>query len=186
MLILGVSTVLLMSSGYSLIGAPVASRRVMEQFLLPGASFWYGCILGGHPVSAGVTLANLDLLDAERLYENVVGSEALLQSALEKARELAIVGDVRGDGYFRAIELVKDRAAKASFNTAERAAVATMSGPGWLGFVVGPPLIGYFGDAMGLTSALWVLPAFMVTIAVVVRRHPVFRECHRSQQAREA
>ena len=33
-----------MSSGYSLIGALVASRRVMEQFLLPGASCWYGCI----------------------------------------------------------------------------------------------------------------------------------------------
>jgi adenosylmethionine-8-amino-7-oxononanoate aminotransferase len=175
-----------MNSGYGLIGALVASRRVMEQFLLPGASFWYGCILGGHPVSAAVALANLDLLDAERLYENVVGSEALLQSTLEKVRELAIVGDVRGDGYFRAIELAKDRAAKASFNTAERAAATTMSGLGWPGFVVGPPLIGYFADAIGLTSALLILPALMVAVAVVIRRHPVFPECHLSRQISEA
>ena len=175
-----------MSSGSSLIGALVASRRVMEQFLLPGASCWYGCILSGHPVSAAVALANLKLLDAERRYENVVGSEALLQSALEKARELAIVGDLRGDGHFGAIELVKDRAATASFNTAELAAVATMSGLGWLGFVVRPPLIGYFADAIGLTSALWILPAFMGAIAVVVRRDPVFRECQVSQRTTEA
>ena len=85
----------------------------------------------------------------------------------------------------RPTELVKDRAAKASFNTAERAAVATMSGLGWLGFVVGPPLIAYFADVVGLTSAPWTLPAFMVAIAVVVR-HPVFGECHWSRQTTEA
>ena len=46
--------------------------------------------------------------------------------------------------------------------------------------------MGYFADAIGLTSALWILPAFMVAIAVVIRRHPVFPECHLSRQISEA
>jgi fucose permease len=66
------------------------------------------------------------------------------------------------------------------------AAVATVSALGWLGFVVGPPVIGYLADVIGLTSALWILPASMLVIAVVVRRHPVFREGHRARQATEA
>jgi adenosylmethionine-8-amino-7-oxononanoate aminotransferase len=109
-----------MSSGYSPIGAMIAGRRVMEPFLSPGVSFAHGYTFGGHPVSAAVALANMELLESERLYDNVLKNEATFRSTLEKLYDLPIVGDVRGDGYFWAIELTKDRETKERFTPEER------------------------------------------------------------------
>jgi len=108
-----------MTSGYSPIGAVVASDRVMEPFLGPGVSFPHGYTFGGHPVSAAVGLANLQLMEDERLNQRVLKNEGALRSTLEKLLDLPIVGDVRGDGYFYGIELVKDKATKETFDHAE-------------------------------------------------------------------
>jgi adenosylmethionine-8-amino-7-oxononanoate aminotransferase len=109
-----------MTSGYGPIGAMIASDRVMEPFLTPGVSFSHGYTFGGHPVSAAVALANLDLMEREGLYRNVLDHEHALRRTLERLYELPIVGDVRGDGYFWAIELVADRDTKQRFDPAQR------------------------------------------------------------------
>ena len=109
-----------MSSGYGAIGAMIASERVIEPFLRPGVAFPHGYTFGGHPVAAAVSLANLDLMERERLNERVLQNEAALGSTLGKLLDLPIVGDVRGDGYFWAIELVKDKATSATFDAADR------------------------------------------------------------------
>jgi adenosylmethionine-8-amino-7-oxononanoate aminotransferase len=108
-----------MTSGYSPIGAMIASDRVMEPFLAPGTTFPHGYTFGGHPVSSAVALANLDLFDEEGLNQRVLDNEAAFRATLEKLNDLPIVGDVRGDGYFYGIEMVKDKATKETFDADE-------------------------------------------------------------------
>jgi adenosylmethionine-8-amino-7-oxononanoate aminotransferase len=108
-----------MTSGYSPIGACVVSDRVAEPFWQGQTSFPHGYTFGGHPVSAAVAIANLDLFEREQLPQHVLDNEAAFRSTLEKLLDLPIVGDVRGDGYFYGIEMVKDKATKETFNEEE-------------------------------------------------------------------
>ena len=108
-----------LTSGYSPLGAMIASDRLMEPFLQGNTSFAHGYTFGGHPVSAAVAMANLDIFEREDLNGNVLRNEGAFRSTLEKLLDLDIVGDVRGDGYFYGIELVKDKATKETFNDAE-------------------------------------------------------------------
>ncbi|MGZ4573142.1 MAG: aspartate aminotransferase family protein, partial [Blastococcus sp.] len=109
-----------MTSGYSPIGAMIASDRVMEPFLRPGVTFPHGYTFGGHPVSCAVAMANLDIVEDEQLNQHVRENEGAFRTTLEKLLDLPIVGDVRGDGYFYAIELVKDQQTRERFDADER------------------------------------------------------------------
>ena len=108
-----------LTSGYSPLGAMITTDRLMEPFLAPGAMFPHGYTFGGHPVSTAVAMANLDIIEGERLNERVRENEGAFRATLEKLLDLPIVGDVRGDGYFYGIELVKDKATKATFDEEE-------------------------------------------------------------------
>lgn len=107
------------TSGYAPLGAMIASDRLMEPFLEDKAMFAHGYTFGGHPVSTAVGLRNLQLFEEERVLENVRDNEAECRAILERLLDLPIVGDVRGDGYFYGIELVKDKATKESFTAEE-------------------------------------------------------------------
>lgn len=109
-----------LTSGYSPLGAVIATDRMIEPFLADGESFAHGLTFGGHPVSCAVALANLDVLEAEDLCGNVLRNQGSLQAALESLYDLDLVGDVRGDGYFWAIELVADKTTNAQFSTDEK------------------------------------------------------------------
>jgi adenosylmethionine-8-amino-7-oxononanoate aminotransferase len=108
-----------LTSGYSPLGAMITTDRLIEPFLAQGAMFAHGYTFGGHPVSTAVAMANLDIIEGERLNERVRENEGAFRATLEKLLDLPIVGDVRGDGYFYGIELVKDKATKATFNEEE-------------------------------------------------------------------
>ncbi len=108
-----------LTSGYSPLGCAIISDRVYEPFGKPGISFAHGYTFGGHPVSCAVALANLDIFDREDLLGNVLRNENAFRTTLEKLYDLPIVGDVRGDGYFYGIELVKDKKTKQQFTAAE-------------------------------------------------------------------
>lgn len=108
-----------LTSGYSPLGAMIASDRIMEPFLQGTTSFAHGYTFGGHPVSAAVAMANLDLFEREKLNENVRENEDAFRGTIEKLLDLDIVGDVRGEGYFYGIELVKDQSTRESFTEAE-------------------------------------------------------------------
>jgi adenosylmethionine-8-amino-7-oxononanoate aminotransferase len=108
-----------MTSGYSPIGAMIASERLFEPFRRPATSFLHGYTFGGHPVSAAVAMANLDIFEREGINDHVRAQSPVLRAALERLLDLPIVGDVRGEGFFFAIELVKDKATKARFTFAE-------------------------------------------------------------------
>jgi adenosylmethionine-8-amino-7-oxononanoate aminotransferase len=107
------------TSGYAPLGAMIASDRLMEPFLKGHASFAHGYTFGGHPVSTAVAMANLDIFENERVFEHVLDNQDAFRATLERLQDLPIVGDVRGDGYFYGIELVKDKATKETFNDDE-------------------------------------------------------------------
>jgi adenosylmethionine-8-amino-7-oxononanoate aminotransferase len=108
-----------LTSGYAPLGAMIASDRLMEPFLGPGASFLHGFTFAGHPVSCAVAMANLDILEGERILQHVQATEDAFRSALEGLYDLPIVGDVRGAGFFYGIELVKDKTTRLSFDDDE-------------------------------------------------------------------
>jgi adenosylmethionine-8-amino-7-oxononanoate aminotransferase len=108
-----------MTSGYAPMGALLASDRLIEPFLKGTASFAHGITFAGHPVSSAVALANLAIFEDEKLLAHVRSNEEAFRSSLCSLEDLPIVGDVRGDGYFYGIELVKDKTTRETFNEEE-------------------------------------------------------------------
>jgi adenosylmethionine-8-amino-7-oxononanoate aminotransferase len=112
-----------LTSGYSPLGAVICRDFLAEPFLEGAASFAHGITFGGHPVSCAVALANLDIFDREDILANVLANEAGFEARLRDLAELPIVGDLRGAGYFWALELAKDQASEEPFSRAEGEAV---------------------------------------------------------------
>jgi adenosylmethionine-8-amino-7-oxononanoate aminotransferase len=108
-----------MTSGYSPIGAMIAREELFEPFKHGTAYFPHGYTFGGHPVSSAVALANLDIFEREGLNEHVRREAPNFRATLEKLHDLPIVGDVRGEGFFYGIELVKDKTTRETFDDAE-------------------------------------------------------------------
>jgi len=107
------------TSAYAPMGAVIASDRVFEPFAEGPASFMHGFTFGGHPIACAVALANIDVLEHEGVIDNVRANEGAFRAMLESLRDIPIVGDVRGAGYFHAIELVKDQETRESFDHQE-------------------------------------------------------------------
>ena len=104
------------TSAYAPMGALIASDRLMEPFLAEGASFAHGFTFAGHPVASAVALANIAVFEEEGILDNVRANEGAFRAMLDSLRDIEIVGDVRGAGYFYALELVRDRDTKAGFS----------------------------------------------------------------------
>jgi adenosylmethionine-8-amino-7-oxononanoate aminotransferase len=107
------------TSGYSPLGGMITSDALIRPFTEGTTSFLHGVTFAGHPVSCAVALANLDVFEKEDLLGHVRSSEAGFRATLEKLTDLPIVGDVRGDGFFYGIELVKDKATRETFTDEE-------------------------------------------------------------------
>jgi len=108
-----------MSSAYAPIGAAIVSDRIYEPFRHGNTTFYHGYTFGGHPVSAAVALENLAIFDEEGLNERVLENAPIFKATLDRLKDLPIVGDVRGAGYFYGIELVKDKATRETFDEDE-------------------------------------------------------------------
>ncbi|HEV2982102.1 MAG TPA: aspartate aminotransferase family protein [Solirubrobacteraceae bacterium] len=104
------------TSAYAPLGAVIADDRIAEPFLHDKAIFNHGFTFGGHPVACATALANIEVIEREDLCTRVRENEPLLREMLESLRDLPIVGDVRGAGYFQAIELVRDKETKETFD----------------------------------------------------------------------
>ena len=107
------------SSAYAPLGAVIAGDHIAEPFLHGKTSFVHGFTFGGHPVACAIGLANVAIMEREQLCAHVREHEGQFRAMLESLRDLPIVGDVRGAGYFQAIELVKDKTTKQTFNDEE-------------------------------------------------------------------
>jgi adenosylmethionine-8-amino-7-oxononanoate aminotransferase len=108
-----------MSSAYASIGAVIARDAIIEPFLEERSMYAHGITFGGHPVQAAIALKNLEIMKREGVVEHVRDNEARAREILSQLLELPIVGDLRGCGYFWALELVKDRETQATFSDEE-------------------------------------------------------------------
>jgi adenosylmethionine-8-amino-7-oxononanoate aminotransferase len=108
-----------LTSGYAPAGAMVVHDRLFEPFRQGQTTFLHGYTWAGHPVAMAAALANMDIFEREGINEHVQANEGAFRSTLEKLLDLPIVGDVRGEGYFYGIELVKDKTTKETFNEDE-------------------------------------------------------------------
>ena len=108
-----------LSSAYAPLGAVIAADHIAEPFLHGKEIFNHGFTFGGHPISCAIGLANIDVMEREDLCGHVRDNEGSFREMLESLRDVPIVGDVRGAGYFHAIELVKDKDTKETFDAKE-------------------------------------------------------------------
>ncbi len=108
-----------LSSAYAAIGAVIARDAVMEPFFGESAMYTHGITFGGHPVQAAVALKNIEIMRRERIVEHVAEQEDAFRAALSQLLELPIAGDLRGAGFFYALELVKDKETRETFSDEE-------------------------------------------------------------------
>ena len=108
-----------LSSAYASIGAVIATDRVMEPFLQGERMYTHGITFGGHPVQAAIALKNIEIMRREKIVEHVHEQQGNVRAKLEQLLDLPIVGDVRGTGFFYAIELVKNKETRETFSDDE-------------------------------------------------------------------
>jgi len=108
-----------LSSSYAAIGAVIASDKVMEPFLSDTSMYAHGITFGGHPVMCAIALKNIEIMKRERIVEGVREHQDAFRSTLAQLLELPIVGDLRGTGFFYALELVKDKETRETFDDEE-------------------------------------------------------------------
>ena len=108
-----------LSSSYAAIGGVVTTNRVLEPFLSDTGMFSHGITFGGHPVMCAIALKNIEIMKRERIVEGVLEREDAFRSTLAQLLDLPIVGDLRGTGYFYALELVKDKDSRETFSDEE-------------------------------------------------------------------
>ncbi len=98
------------TSGYLPMGGVVVSEKVQNTLRSGAPMFSHGSTFGGHPVSSAVALENIAIIEREKLLENVHNLEDYFGSELKRMAEgHPIVADVRGMGFFWAVELRPER-----------------------------------------------------------------------------
>jgi adenosylmethionine-8-amino-7-oxononanoate aminotransferase len=108
-----------LSSAYASIGAVIAADHVVEPFMTESSMYAHGITFGGHPVQCAIALKNIEILKRERVIENVDENGETFRDTLAQLLELPIVGDLRGTGFFYALELVKDKETRETFTHEE-------------------------------------------------------------------
>ena len=105
-----------LSSSYAAIGAVVATDRLTKPFMEDTKMYAHGITFGGHPVQSAVALKNIEIMKRDRIVEHVAETQDTFRQTLSQLLDLPIVGDVRGTGFFYAVELVKDKDTRESFD----------------------------------------------------------------------
>ena len=109
-----------LTSAYAPMGAVLVSGKVAAPLYEGKRTLLHGITFGGHPLCAAIALKNLEIFEREGVLENVRAREDGLRARLgQLAGDLPIVGDVRGAGFFWAVELVRDEQG-ARFDEQER------------------------------------------------------------------
>lgn len=156
------------SSAYSVVGGVLVSDRALEPFRKASAPFAHGLTFGGHPLQLAIAAKNIDLMKRLDVLGNVRRNSEKAGACLRRLMDLPMVGDVRGDGYLWAIELVEDKATLETLGPRIRAHLAEKLLPSCLdkglicrvdmravpSILISPPLIATVGDFAFIESAL--------------------------------
>jgi len=151
-----------LGGGYQPIGAVLLSRPIFEAFAAGSGFFQHGHTYMGHPIGAAAGLAVQQAIRRDGLLANVVAMGAELDRQLvERLGNHRHVGDIRGRGLLRAVELVADRASKQPFDPARRLHARIKSeamARGLLVYPMGGTIDGRYGDHVLLAPPFIVEP----------------------------
>ncbi len=100
------------TAGYLPLGAMIVSDRIAEPFQHGDTSFIHGFTWSGHPASCAAALASIKIIEEEHVLENVLANQDYFRDSLLALKDIPIVGDIRGTGYFWGIEIVKNQITK--------------------------------------------------------------------------
>jgi len=117
------------TSGYAPLGGVITRPHIAQAFRDNEDIVMHGITFGGHPVSCAVALANIEVMESEGMIENVTANQDLFRQELETLLDLPIVSEVRGSGYFYAIELQKDARRGIAFGNDETAEIVSRLKP---------------------------------------------------------
>jgi adenosylmethionine-8-amino-7-oxononanoate aminotransferase len=95
-----------LTSAYAPMGGVLVADRVAAPLYDAGRTLLHGVTFGGHPVSAAIALRSIEIFERDGVLDNVRALEPHLHAGMEELRSLPIVGDVRGAGFFWAVEMV--------------------------------------------------------------------------------
>ncbi|MBW4030565.1 MAG: aspartate aminotransferase family protein [Acidobacteria bacterium] len=107
------------TAGYAPLGAMIVSDRLAEPFQDGEVAFQHGFTWAGHPLSATMALTSIGIIEREHILDNVLDNEDYFRQSLNDLKDIPIVGDVRGTGYFWGVELVKDQETKETWQGEE-------------------------------------------------------------------
>ena len=106
-----------LTSGYMPMSAVLVSDKIAEHLINEGGEFYHGFTYSGHPVSAAVALANLELIETEGLIEHVRDITApYLGDAIKHLDSHPLVGETRSFGLLACIELVQHKSGPVLFD----------------------------------------------------------------------
>nr|WP_255696032.1 aspartate aminotransferase family protein [Shinella sp. NM-101] len=106
-----------LGGGYQPVGAVLLSDRIFDAFAKGSGFFQHGHTYMGHPMAAAAGLAVQQVIRRENLLANVVAmGDELERQLTDRLGNHHHVGDIRGRGLFRGVELVADRASKQPFD----------------------------------------------------------------------
>ncbi|MBP5857821.1 aspartate aminotransferase family protein [Marivibrio halodurans] len=115
-----------LSSGYLPIAACGVSDRIADTIMANGGEFYHGYTYSGHPAACAVALANIELLEKEKLVEKVATETGpYLAEAIKRFDDHPLVGETRSRGLIGAIELVKDKKTRERFKPDGKAGTVT-------------------------------------------------------------
>ncbi|MGP5562569.1 MULTISPECIES: aspartate aminotransferase family protein [Halomonadaceae] len=110
-----------LGGGYQPIGAVMLSDKIYDSFANGSGLFQHGHTYIGHPVAAAAANKVVEIIARPETLANVNAMGARLHSGLEAVLGASpYVGDIRGRGLFRGIELVADRDTKTPFDPSRK------------------------------------------------------------------
>jgi adenosylmethionine-8-amino-7-oxononanoate aminotransferase len=177
-----------LTSAYLPMGAVLCSEKVAAPLYEDKRTLLHGITFGGHPVCAAVALANIEIFQRDGILENVRAHEAGLRERLDG---LPIVGDVRGLGFFWAVELVtEDGDGRLDADTRERllrgflpgrlraaGLIARADDRGEAVLQIAPPLI---SDDTVLDEIVTAMRAVLIDAGAFLRDNMTLTSCSRS------
>ena len=106
-----------LSSGYLPVGGVMVGDRVADLLIAEGEEFAHGFTYSGHPVACAAAIANIGIMRNEQMVENVRDNTGpYLERRWNELAQHPLVGETRGVGFLRALELVKNKQAREYFD----------------------------------------------------------------------
>lgn len=104
-----------LTSGYQPLSATIISDEIHEVISEEGAMFFHGMTYSGHPAASAAALANIALMESEKIPERVRITGKHFENSLRGLADLELIGEIRGSHFMMGVEFVKDKEHKTPF-----------------------------------------------------------------------